>query len=79
MINSWQCRRVLAWHKSRKLWVLLLIFFAFEGLPLAAQEQAFLSDRPELIDSARQGWGTFGFDQTAHGQPLESGRRSMGR
>ncbi|MBA4149118.1 MAG: NPCBM/NEW2 domain-containing protein [Verrucomicrobia bacterium] len=53
------------------VWALLLVFVVSVSPRLLAEENVYLSDRPEFIHSTRQDWGTFGFDQTARNQPLE--------
>jgi hypothetical protein len=40
-----------------------------------AADMEYLSDRPELIQSSTQGWGTLGFDVAADGSPLRIGEK----
>jgi hypothetical protein len=45
------------------------------GRIAGAAQTDFLSNRPELIQSSTQGWGTLGFDAAADGSPLRIGEK----
>lgn len=67
------CSGSIGRRQLRLFWKRLAAVLLCEALMLGVgfADTVYLSDRPELIHSSTQGWGTLGLDQTGRGEAIE--------